>query len=234
MAFTLQNWARESVSALEPTTTLTSGTIVGCFRKYNYYSPTDTQLTVSASGYFNSVSYDITTGDLVTVYSAAENSYDTYQLVNTSGTITTISLNTGTTYARIPLTNAQLLAMYATPVELVPAPGSGLLILLDKFVLNAVFVTDALANGGVILPQYDSTAHGAGTNSATTTIAASYLTGLAANSIIGLTGVVAATATSGIINKGLYLSNQTGAFTNATTGASTAIADVWYKVVAAS
>lgn len=234
MAFTLQNWARESVSALEPVTTLTSGTVVGCFRRYNYYSPTDNQATCSGSGYFNSVSYDIATGDLVTVYSLSENSYVTYQLTNTSGTITAIALNTGTSYARVVLPNAQLLGMYATPVQLVPAPGSGLLILLDKFVLNAVFVTDAFANGGVIAPQYDSTTHGGGTNAATTTIAASYFTGLAANSIIGLTGVVAATATSGIINKGLYLSNATGAFTNATTGASTAIADVWYKVVAAS
>ena len=48
MAFTIQNWARASVSMNEPIQSVTdtavsaSPVIEGCFREYNYYSPVDT------------------------------------------------------------------------------------------------------------------------------------------------------------------------------------------------
>ena len=69
MAFTIQNWARASVSGNEPIITLQSAVVEGCFREYSYYSPIDTQATVSASGYFNKVAQDVTTGDYIKVYS---------------------------------------------------------------------------------------------------------------------------------------------------------------------
>ena len=237
MAFTLQNWSRESVSANEVLITLQNGVVEGCYRKFLYTSPLDLQATVAASGYFNTEASSISTGDLIQVYSVSENTYITYSATNTANVITLANITSGggvSSYVQVPLSNAQILGMYAAPVALVATPGAGKLILLDKFTLNLTFVNDAFAGGGVVAPQYDSTVHGAGTDAATTTIAASVFTGLAANLAISLTGLVANTATSGLINKGLWLSNQTAAFTNATTGASTGLANVWYRVVAAT
>lgn len=213
MAFTLQNWARSSVSALEPAYTLANATIVGCFRQYNYYSPTDTQATVAASGYFNTVSYDIATGDLVTVYSVAEGTYATYALVNTSGVITAFQRAT-TLRGRLALTAAQLIAGYANPIAI---PGLGALgasyMYSDVFAQIAFTYGSAqFTTGGNLGIQYGATANLGGTK-CTSTLTNTQVNGVAANSIAALIPVtIAPAATAAIANLGLYLSNDTAAF----------------------
>jgi len=84
----------------------------------------------------------------------------------------------------------------------------------------------AYAAGGVAAVQYDSTANGAGVI-ASTTIAAAAFQVTASTGFVFNGGVVPQTFTT-TVNKGLYLSNITGAFT---TGDSNFVAHVWYKVI---
>lgn len=242
--FQLQCWSRASTSANEPNQS-NSGIVSGCFREYNYYSPVDSQATCAASGYFNNVAYDLVTGDLVRVYSLTENTYVVYQATVSSSEVVTLAVvNTGVSgginFAQVSLTNAQILGMYAAPVLLVPAPLATQLLVVNKFSLNLVFNTAAFAGGGVVAPQYSSTVDGGGQNTCSATISAATLTGVSANEIISLTGIVAATVTnstgvSGLgLGQGIYLSNASAPFTNAAGGASTAIASIWYSTIAAS
>lgn len=231
--FQIQNWQRGSTGANEPVQT-DSGLVNGCFREYLYYSPVDTQATCSASGYFNNVNTDLVTGDQIKIYSLSENTYVTYQVTNTNGVITLTNVSTGggvSSYAQVALTAAQIKALYDTPVLLVAAPGSGLLLLVDKFVLNVVYGTTQYTAGGVLAPQYTNTVHGGGTVATSATIAAATINGITANSIVGLTGLLAVTSSAALINTGLYLSNASADFA---TGDSTAVANIWYRTVTAS
>lgn len=134
-------------------------------------------------------------------------------------------------HARVALTAAQFNGMYATPVQLVAAPGAGKLVVVDKVLLNQTFVSAAYAAGGVVAPQYDSTVHGGGTLASSASIAAATIQGIVSNSIVGLTGLIAVTASAALINKGIFLSNATGAFT---TGDGTWTVDIWYRTIAAA
>lgn len=104
MAFTIQNWSRLSASANEPITTVqidplpAPATLVGCFRKYGYYSPLDNQVATQVAGYFNNlvagggVAYDLVTDDVIEVFSAIENTLVKLRVTNTAGVITTAVL----------------------------------------------------------------------------------------------------------------------------------------------
>lgn len=134
--------------------------------------------------------------------------------------------------ASVTLTAAQFNGMYATPVQLIAAPGANKLIVVDRMALVMTFVSAQYASGGVVAAQYDSTAHGAGVL-ATNTEAAADFTGAAASTTFLFRGnsgdTVGAMPFSTTVNKGIYLSNATGAFT---TGDSTWVVDIWYKVIA--
>lgn len=134
-------------------------------------------------------------------------------------------------HVQIAMTAAEFNGMYAAPKLLVAAPGAGKLVVVDKVLLNQTFVSAAYAAGGVVAPQYDSTVHGAGTLASSATIAAATVQGIVANAIVGLVGVTAVTASAALINKGVYLSNATAAFT---TGDGTWTVDVWYHTIAAA
>lgn len=131
-------------------------------------------------------------------------------------------------YAEVDMTAAQWNGMYGAPVQLVAAPGANKVIVVDKIVLNMTFVSAQYAAGGVVAAQYDSTVHGAG-SPASATIAAATINGYAASTGIMVDGAMASVLFTAMVNKGLYLSNQTGAFT---TGDSTWKIQVWYRVVA--
>lgn len=138
----------------------------------------------------------------------------------------TLSSPTTINYAAVAITAAQFNGMYAAPKLLVAAPGANKIIVLDKVELLMTYVSANYAAGGVAAVQYDSTANGAGVI-ASTTLAAATFQAAASTGFMFNTGVVAQTFTT-CVNKGLYLSNITGAFT---TGDSTFVAHVWYKVV---
>lgn len=129
-------------------------------------------------------------------------------------------------YTTVAITAAQFNGMYAAPKLLVAAGGANTLLVLDKVDLLMTYVSAAYAAGGVAAVQYDSTANGAGVI-ASSTLSAATFQAAASTGFMFNTGVVPQTFST-CVNKGLYLSNVTGAFT---TGDSTFIAHIWYKLI---
>lgn len=143
-----------------------------------------------------------------------------------SGT-TLIVPNTNLIYAAVAITAAQFNGMYAAPKLLVAAPGANKLISVDKIDLLMTYVSAAYAAGGVVAAQYDSTVNGAGVIASTTWSAASFQAAASSGFLFGAASSVVQTFST-CVNKGLYLSNITGAFT---TGDSTFVAHVWYRII---
>jgi len=135
--------------------------------------------------------------------------------------------NTNLIYAAVPISAAEFNGMYAAPKLLVAAPGANKLISLDKLDLLMTFVSADYAAGGVVAAQYDSTVHGAGVLASTTWAAASFFVGVSTGFLFGASSSVAQTFST-CVNKGVYLSNLTQAFT---TGDSTFVAHVWYRII---
>lgn len=129
-------------------------------------------------------------------------------------------------YVAVPITAAEILAMYATPKLLVPAAGANTLLVVDKVFLAETYNSAAFAAGGVAAVQYDSTANGAGVIASTTLTAAAFQA--TASTTLPMQGGQVALPFTTTVNKGLYLSNITGAFT---TGNSAFVAHVWYKSI---
>jgi len=137
-----------------------------------------------------------------------------------------LPLAAGLNYTTVAITAAEFNGMYAAPKLLVAAPGANKLLVIDKVDLLMTYVSANYAAGGVAAVQYDSTANGAGVI-ASTTLAAATFQAAASTGFMFNTGVVAQTFTT-CVNKGFYLSNITGAFT---TGDSTFVAHIWYKII---
>lgn len=140
-------------------------------------------------------------------------------LVTQVGNVTTVNVTMNT---------ATVTSAYATPVQLVAAPGAGKTILVQEAnVYTASTGNTAYATGTSPVIQYDSTVHGAGT-AATTALATGDLTASASQikSVTSPTG-----ALTGITNKGIFFSNATGAYTNGT-GTSVTISLTYQTVTA--
>lgn len=131
-------------------------------------------------------------------------------------------------YASVPITAAEFNGMYAAPKLLIAAPGANKLIIVDRMELVMTFVSAQYAAGGVVAAQYDSTINGAGVKATNTEAAADY-TGAAASTAFQFNGAVNVAPFTTSVNKGLYLSNQTAAFT---TGDSTFVAKIHYRIIA--
>ncbi len=129
--------------------------------------------------------------------------------------------------ASVAVSAADFNGMYAAPKLLVPAPGANKLLILDSLTLVETYNSAAYAAGGVAAVQYDSTVNGAGVIASTTLSAATFQV-TASTSFQFNRGVVPAPFTT-TVNKGLYLSNITQAFT---TGNSAMVAHVNYHVIA--
>lgn len=164
--------------------------------------------------------------DAVTNAQLADNAVQTENLLANSVTSAKLSLDV-LQYTSVAVTAAQFNGMYAAPKLLVAAPGANKLLVLDKLQLLMTYVSAAYAAGGVAAVQYDSTANGAGVIASTTLSAATFQA--AASTGFNFNAGVVPETFSTCVNKGLYLSNISGAFT---TGDSTFIAHVWYKVIA--
>lgn len=129
-------------------------------------------------------------------------------------------------YAEVNISAAQFNGMYAAPVQLVAAGGANTLIVLNKLVLDMTFVSADYASGGVVAVQYDSTVHGAGVINSGTQTAAAFQA--AVSTAFHFPSSWTTVPFSTTVNKGLYLSNLTGAFT---TGDSTFKANIWYTII---
>lgn len=131
--------------------------------------------------------------------------------------------------ATVNLTAAQVNGMYATPVQLLAAPGAGKLIIIDQILWDIAFVSAQYAAGGAITAQYGNTVHGAGP-AASGSLTAASLNGVAASGYLSNGGIAGSlnVAASASLNTAVYLSNATGAFT---TGDSTVTMYIKYRVV---
>jgi len=128
----------------------------------------------------------------------------------------------------VSLTAAQFNGMYATPVQVIAAPGANKAIVVSHVVMNMTFVSAQYAAGGAVGLQYGNSAHLAGT-AASATEAASDFTGAAASTLFRFaSGLSTGAAVSAAVNTAVYISNATAAFT---TGDSTFKVWVYYSVL---
>ncbi len=115
--------------------------------------------------------------------------------------------------ATVTIVASDVTGAYAAPKVIIAAPGAGkTIVILNCQIYTSV--STAFAGGGVAVLQYDSTVHGAGTVALSATTPAVEITAAASQiySQLGL-GSIATTVLTGVTNKGIYFSNQTGAFT---------------------
>ena len=129
-------------------------------------------------------------------------------------------------YTTVTISAAQFNGMYAAPKLLLAAGGANTLQVLDQLQLVMTYGSANYAAGGVAAVQYDSTANGAGVI-ASSTLAAATFQAAASTTFTMNAGVVALPFTT-TVNKGLYLSNISGAFT---TGDSAMVAHIWYRTI---
>lgn len=134
-------------------------------------------------------------------------------------------------YATGGLTATQVNNLFATPIEIIPAPGAGAMIVIDLLVVELVFGSANFAAGGNLYLQYGNTAHGTNFATQSAGIPAAFVTG-GASAAISTTGTINTTtglATSVAGNAAVTITNATGAFTTGTGCSLTWY--VWYKIV---
>ena len=134
----------------------------------------------------------------------------------------------------VNVTAAQFNGAYAAPHLMLAAPAAGTYYVVHGVHYEFDYGGAQFANGGVMGVQYDSTVNGAGLL-AHIGIAAAVVQGVSADFIVGaagfnIAGLVGGAAT-GIVAKGLYLSNKTGAFD---TGTSDVRVHITYSTVTTS
>jgi hypothetical protein len=129
----------------------------------------------------------------------------------------------------ITLTAAQIIAMYTTPVLVVPAV-SNKAIVVDSVEFIMTRTATAFTGGGVVSVQYKATAAGAGTSVQASTFAATVVTtaGAGVSYSTRPPATLSAVATADINGIPLYVSNQTGVFA---AGTGTARVRVTYRIV---
>lgn len=124
----------------------------------------------------------------------------------------------------VSVSSAEILAMSATPKQLVAAPGANKILLLESIILEATRTSTQYANGGVVEVRYEN-ASGA---LAAATFPASLITGAAGVAVAHNIGL--ATILTPLVNKALVLHVATAEFD---TGTGTLRAIMKYRVVAA-
>lgn len=201
--------------------------------------------TVVASAYFNSAQQSLaadtlsgllSVGDVMHIHGNDSNGMYVVTSITTNvtlatyaaiGSISSAQVNPNLIqYASVAITAAQFNGMYAAPKLLVAAGGANTLLVLDKVQLLETYGAAAFAGGGVAAVQYDSTANGAGIIASSTLSAATFQ--VTASTAFNFNAGVVPQPFSTAVNKGLYLSNVTGAFT---TGDSDLVAHIWYKEI---
>lgn len=127
------------------------------------------------------------------------------------------------TTALIPLTSANILAMNATPVTLLGAPGAAKVLIIESIALQMTTTATQYANGGALEFRYTD-ASGAKVSA---DIAAAVVTATAGTSYTSVSGV--ATSLTNVVNSPLVITNATAAFI---TGTGTGVFNIKYRVAA--
>lgn len=134
-------------------------------------------------------------------------------------------LTTGVITSQFFLTSAQIEAMYATPVLILPASGVGKIYVLGRIVCTYLFGTTQYTLGGALGLQWGNTAHLAGP-AASSTLAGATFDAYAASNNFELTPDNTDTLAR-IQNTGVYISNDTAAFA---TGDGTLLVNLNYQI----
>ena len=127
----------------------------------------------------------------------------------------------------VPLTAAQIIALYTTSVEVIPAV-AGKSIILDSFVFDLTGTATQFTGGGVVNLQYDSTANGAGTTLHADIAATVVQNATARIQTIRIPKDLSSIATTAITGKGVYIGAKTAVFA---TGTGTANCIVQYHLI---
>jgi len=128
----------------------------------------------------------------------------------------------------VTLTSAQIIAMYTTPVQVVPAVSNKAIVVLGVELIMKGTATQ-FTGGGVVAVQYADTVNGGGTSVQASTFAASVVTGATATTYSTRPQAsLSAVATASINGIGLFISNATAVFA---TGTGTADVRVTYRVI---
>lgn len=123
---------------------------------------------------------------------------------------------------QVSLSAANILALNATPITLVPAPGAGKVIIVESILLKMVTTSTQFANGGALEFRYTN-ASGA---KVTADIAAAVVTAAAGTSYTSVAGVT--TSLTNVANAAITVNNATAAFI---TGTGTAVVTIRYRIV---
>lgn len=124
--------------------------------------------------------------------------------------MTFASLSPMAGHLAVTLSPAEVIAAYATPPLIVPAGGAHTVVVPTTIFVEFDYATTQYTLGGAAGLQYGSAAHKAGT-AASSTIAGATIDGYTANNGILLTPAATALM-AGMVNLGLYWSNDTAAF----------------------
>lgn len=209
----------------------TPGGALGVFQ-YNGLTVGDALSVITAANYFVAAANDFQVGTIIFITATdASGMYVVNAVEYADGTglgaAITIVAYSGSLSVSGTISSAAFEGMYAAPILLAPAPGAHAAWVVDAFVLETIYATTQYAAGGAIAVQYDATVHGAGAP-ATATLAAATVNAYVANAIVGLQGSLASAASTAVVNKGLYLSNASAAFT---TGDSTFVYHLTYSQI---
>lgn len=127
----------------------------------------------------------------------------------------------------ITLSAAQIIALYTTSIEVIPAV-AGKAIVLDSMELDLTGTATQFTGGGVVNLQYSSAANGAGTT-LHADIAAAVVTGATARTITSRIGKdQSSLAVATAVNVGVYIGAKTAVFA---TGTGTAVVRAKYHLV---
>lgn len=196
---------------------------------FTVVEPLPAAIGAPASGTANNINFSTITAAGSSLYLQVANNLSDLNSVPAA----LLNLGLGPTvinYTTVAITAAQFNGMYAAPKLLLAAPGANKIIVLQRAALLMTFVSAAYAAGGVVGFQYDSTVHGAGVAASNTEAAADFFaaasTAFQFEGVSGNTVAISPFTTS--VNKGLYLSNLTQAFT---TGDGTWVAHLWYSII---
>jgi len=234
MAFTIANWACVSESLNQGQELVVPflgvATVLNAPNMFIYGTPNDTVAQVSAANYFLGQYKSLSVGDWIQG-NATDGTFSLRVSAVSATSLVTVPNglgvpNTNLLYAAVPVTSAEFLGMFATPKLLIAAPGANKLIVVEQMAMSMTFNSAAYAAGGVVAAQYDATINGGGVAATVPEAAADFFA--AASTTFRSLGSSAIAPFSTTVNKGIYLSNATAAFT---TGNSALIANVWYRIV---
>jgi hypothetical protein len=144
-----------------------------------------------------------------------------------TGAVTLSTPGVSLQYVKISPTATAIKAMRTTPIQVIAAAGANTLILPQETLIEHVRDGTAYAAGGSIRLQYDSTTLAGGVAASESVIADAITNATARFNYIAYTAS-SNTAGSTTVNKGIYLTNITAAFT---TGTDTVNIYVWYVTI---